>query len=72
MSAADDTPVMYSAEEMKRIRVMMGMPEGQVLCPRCGEPMHVGNSAVTRRGRVFQVRCNPCRCTAVIRDDPDA
>ncbi len=72
MSTDDDTPVTYSQEEMERIRVMMGMPEGQVLCPRCGEPMRILNPVATKRGRVFQVRCKPCRCTAVIRDDPDA
>jgi formylmethanofuran dehydrogenase subunit E len=72
MMHADDTPVMYSPKEVRRIRAMMDMAEGEVLCPRCGEPMHVDNSAVTERGRVFQVRCKPCRCTAVIRDDPGA
>ena len=33
MSSHDDTPVMYSPEEMGRIRAMLDMQDGQVLCP---------------------------------------
>ena len=72
MSTDDDTPVTYSTEEMQRIRTMLDIPRGQLLCPRCGEPMDIGNPCVTERGRVFQLRCKPCHCTAVIRNDPDA
>jgi hypothetical protein len=72
MSTADNTPVMYSLEEMKRIRGMFDTPEGHVFCPRCGEPVRIGNPIVTERGRVFQLRCKPCRCTAVIRGRHDA
>ena len=71
MSSHDDTPVMYSPEEMGRIRAMLDMQDGQVLCPRCGEQMRLGNPVTTDRGRIFQLRCKPCHCTAVIRDDPE-
>jgi hypothetical protein len=70
MAESDDTPVTYTPEEMSRIKTMMAMSHGQVLCPRCGKPMRILNPVATVRGRVFQVRCKPCRCTAVIRDDP--
>jgi hypothetical protein len=72
MSTSDDTPVMYSPEEMRRIHTMLDMPKGPVLCPHCGEPMRIGNPVVTERGRVFQLRCKPCHCTTVIRNDPGA
>jgi hypothetical protein len=71
MSTEDGTPVTYSPEEVERIRVMMGMPEGELLCPRCGEPIRILKPVATTRGRVFQMRCKPCRCTTVIRDDPN-
>ena len=70
MSRSDDTPVTYSADETKRIRKMLDMPKGELLCPRCGEPMQVDNPVVTERGRIFQLRCITCCSAAVIRNDP--
>ena len=70
MSKGDDTPITYSSDEMRRIHLMLDMPKGDVLCPRCGELMHIDNPVVTERGRMFQLRCKPCCSTAVIRNDP--
>ena len=70
MSTGDDTPVTYSAEEMRRIHDMLDMPKGEVHCPRCGGPMHIDKPVGNGRGRMFQVRCEPCCSTAVIRIDP--
>lgn len=70
MSRSDDTPITYNSEEIRRIHLMLDMPKGEILCPRCGELMQIDNPIVTERGRMFQLRCKTCSSAAVIRNDP--
>lgn len=71
MSEAEDTPVTFSHEEMGSIKSLMEQHVRPVPCPRCGDAMWVSDpiDGLRDNARVFQLRCKPCHCTAVMRDD---
>ena len=72
MSESRNTPVMFSREEARLIRDMMGTQGSQVACPCCGESLTVEGPVAGggSQGSVFEVKCDPCHRIAIITEAP--
>ncbi len=66
------TPATFSPEEAREIRLMLGTPGMNPLCPRCDAQMEVEGPvpSVGSEGPHFRVSCDVCCRTAFITEVP--
>ena len=67
------TPAQFSAKEAARIQQLVVTAGAQLVCPRCGGRLSMGDpiAAGHSGAMVWEVSCPACRRSVMIRDLPD-
>ena len=67
---ASPTPVMFSREELRKIRKDLKSDGNSLGCPRCGNRLQVQGGVAGSGYQLVHVRCRPCYRVAFIGELP--